>query len=393
MGNPTLSEPMRFEFATVTRLQFGAGAAQDLGSTLKTWGQHALVVTGRNTARSSSVIALLQSAGVEVTPFSVAREPTVDSVREGSNLAREHQCDMVVALGGGSAIDAGKAIAAMAVHEGDLLNYLEVIGKGQALSRPGLPWVAIPTTAGTGAEVTRNAVIGSPEHGVKVSLRSPFMLARLAVVDPELTLSVPPAITATTGLDALTQLIEALVSPRANPMTDGFCREGILRVKRSLKTAFQQGGDLVARTDMSLASLLGGLALANAGLGAVHGFAGPLGGLINAPHGAVCAALLPHVMIANWRALLSRNSHHPACQRYEEIGRLLTGLPTASAENGLEWIQELCATCNIPGLSAYGFQAEQIEALLPKAMAANSMKGNPVELTKRELRQVLQRAL
>ena len=162
-----------------------------------------------------------------------------------------------------------------------------MIGKGQALASPSLPFIAVPTTAGTGAEVTRNAVLASPEHRVKASLRSPFMLARLAVVDPELTYDLPPAVTASTGLDALTQLIEPYVSSRANPMTDSLCVEGMRRAARSLPRVFADGRDAEARLDMSLASLFGGLALANAGLGAVHGFAAAIGGAFDAPHGAV----------------------------------------------------------------------------------------------------------
>ena len=217
-------------------------------------------------------------------------------VRQGVELARREQCDLVIAFGGGSAIDAGKAIAALLANGGELTDYLEVIGKGQPLRHPSVPFIAVPTTAGTGSEVTRNAVLASAEHQVKVSMRSPLMLPRLAVVDPELTLELPPAVTASTGLDALTQLIEPYVSIRANPLTDGFCLEGLRRVSRSLRRAYHAGRDITAREDMSLASLLGGLALANAGLGVVHGFAAPVGGMFHAPHGAICAALLPHGM-------------------------------------------------------------------------------------------------
>lgn len=384
---------MTFEFATASRIVFGAGALKDICSPAKALGRHALLVTGRDTTRAERLKILLRKADLQLTGFTVVGEPTVDIVRQGIRQAVREKCDLVVAMGGGSAMDAGKAIAALAAHGGDPMDYLEVVGRGQALTQIPLPLITIPTTAGTGAEVSRNAVIAVPEHGIKASLRSPLMLARLALVDPELTLSLPTQITAVTGLDALTQLIESFVSNRANPLTDAFCREGLVRVVRSLRTAVEQGRDLTARTDMALGSLLSGLALANAGLGAVHGFAGPIGGLIDAPHGGVCAALLPHVMATNWRALLRRDSHHPACQRYEELGRILTGKATASAENGISWIQELCGALKISSLSTYGLSLGHIETVVLKAAAASSMKGNPIVLTRDELAEILFKAI
>ena len=195
------------------------------------------------------------------------------AVRDGAALFRSAGCELLIAIGGGSVIDAGKAIAALASNPGDVLDYLEVVGKGQALTNAPFPMIAVPTTAGTGSEVTRNAVLGSQEHGVKASMRSPMMLPRVAIVDPQLAVGLPPAITASTGLDALTQLIEPYVSSKANPLTDAFCLDGLRAIKGSLLRAFANGGDAAARAGMSYASLLGGLALANAGLGVVHGFA------------------------------------------------------------------------------------------------------------------------
>ena len=221
-------------------------------------------------------------------------EPTIEDARRAAAHA---DVEIVVAIGGGSALDLGKAAAALIANGGDPLRYLEVIGEGRPLERPSLPCVAIPTTAGTGSEVTRNAVLGSPTHGVKASLRSPHMLPAVALVDPELTYDLPPALTASTGLDALTQLIEPFVSARANAFVDAICRDAIPRVIAALPKAF--AGDRAARADMAYASLCGGLALANAGLGAVHGFAGPIGGRFPAPHGAICAVLLPHVVAIN----------------------------------------------------------------------------------------------
>jgi alcohol dehydrogenase class IV len=384
---------MRFEFATAGRILFGPDSLREVPQAAKEMGRRALLVTGRSAERSASLMAELEAAGVSSHRFAVDGEPTVDLICRGVQQAREERCDLVIGFGGGSVIDAAKAIAALLANGGDLLDYLEVIGKGKALSRPSAPWIAIPTTAGTGTEVTRNAVLASPEHRVKVSLRSPLMLARLAVVDPNLTVSLPPAITASTGLDALTQVIEPYVSVRSNPLTDGFCQEGMGRVSRSLRRAYLNGGDVAARTDMAVASLMGGLALANAGLGVVHGFAAPLGGMFPAPHGAVCAALLPHGMEANIRALRARAPASEALRRYSTIAQILTQKPDATAEDGVQWVKELCRDLGIPPLRSYGIDRSHLQVLVEKASRASSMKGNPLPLTPDELGEVLTRAL
>jgi alcohol dehydrogenase class IV len=324
--------------------------------------------------------------------FSVHGEPEIGAIQNGTAQAKSESCDIVISIGGGSVIDAGKAIAAMLTNEGEVFDYLEVIGKGKALTKPSAPFIAIPTTAGTGSEVTRNAVLGSPEHRVKVSLRSPLMLPRLALVDPELTHSLSPALTASTGLDALTQLIEPYVCTRANPMTDSICREGMARVARSLRAAVADGSNMQAREDMSIASLLGGLALANAGLGAVHGFAGPFGGMFPAPHGAVCAALLPHVMEMNCRALRSRQPGSEAIRRYNEVALLLTGNSRATADDSVTWVTALVSDLRIPRLSVYGLTRDNAAELVEKAENASSMKPNPIVLTREELSEIIDRA-
>ena len=385
----------RFEFATATRIVFGAGTLKEIGALVHGFGQHALVVTGRAPRWREILSGLLKrEPGIfSGTTFSVPGEPTLTTVGQGVNVAKLAGCDSVIAIGGGSTIDAGKAIAAMLTNAGELLDYVEVVGRGRTLTHPPAPFVAISTTAGTGAEVTRNAVLSVPEQRVKVSLRSPLMLPRLAVVDPELTYDLPPAVTASTGLDALTQLIEPYVSCRANPMMDAICLEGIQRVARSLRRAWLAGHDKAAREDMALASLFGGLALANAGLGAVHGFAAPIGGMFPAAHGAVCAALLPHVMAANIRALRDRALDDTAVRRYGEMGRLLTGRPAAGADDGVQWVGELVAELGIPRLAAYGIATRHINELVAMASNASSMKGNPIVLTTEELIEVLHAAI
>ncbi len=377
-----------FEFATATRIIFGAGMLREVAPLARQLGRRVLLVTGRSPERAEPLRKSLAAQNLGREVFSIAGEPTLDEVRAGVALAQAGHCDVVVGFGGGSAVDAGKAIAALLTNDGEVMDYLEVIGAARPLTRPGAPFIAVPTTAGAGAEVTRNAVLLSPEHRFKVSLRSPLMLARAAVVDPELTSDLPPTLTASTGLDALTQLIEPFVSTKANPMTDAFCREGMTRAARSLRRAWG-GGDLAARTDMALASLLGGLALANAGLGAVHGLAAPLGGMFPAPHGAVCAALLPQVMEVNVRALQARSPEAEALRRYDEVARLLTGNVEATARDGVVWVRDLVALLRIPPLQKYGITAVDFSILAEKATQASSMKSNPVTLHDEELREIL----
>ncbi|HUA65045.1 MAG TPA: iron-containing alcohol dehydrogenase [Alphaproteobacteria bacterium] len=396
---------MKFEFATATRIIFGAGTLREIGALAAESGKRALVVTGRDASRAEKLLASLRQAGIHVATFPVAGEPEISTVENGVALAKKENCEFVIGFGGGSALDAAKAIAAMLANDSDLLDYLEVIGRGKPLTKPSAPFIAIPTTAGTGSEVTRNAVLASPKHGLKVSLRSPLMLAKIALVDPELTCDLPPAITARTGMDALTQLIEPIVCLRANPMTDGLCEEGLPRAIRSLRTVFHDGQNKSAREDIALASLFGGLALANAGLGAVHGFAGPIGGKFpNAPHGAICAALLPHVMEANIRAVrqslaaqelrpTTEDEQSRALKRYDQIARMCTGDECATADAGVDWVRQLIDELQVPRLGTYGIKSEHVDELVRAATKASSMKANPIVLTPEELAETLRRAL
>jgi alcohol dehydrogenase class IV len=384
---------MNFEFAAPQRILFGPGKLQQAGPLARELGRRALVVTGGNPARAEPLLRLLEAQGIAAVVFPVKGEPTTDLVRQGTARVVEMEAELVIGFGGGSPLDAAKAIAALAANGGDPLDYMEVVGRGQPLTQPSLPMLAIPTTAGTGSEVTRNAVLASPEHGVKASLRNLTMIPRVAIVDPELTTDLPSAVTASTGLDALTQLIEPFTCNRANPPVDAFCREGIARVARSLRRAWTDGHDAAAREDMALASLLGGFALANAGLGAVHGFSGVVGGMFKAPHGAVCAALLPHVMAMNRTALSQREPQSPMLARYDEVARLLTGKPDAQAEEGVEWVRELTAALGVPSLGAYGVTRQHISVVVEKAAVASGTRANPIVLTRGELAEILSRAL
>jgi alcohol dehydrogenase class IV len=386
-----------WEFATSGRIVFGVGAAARLGELAAPLGRKALLVTGRDPKRFAAVIGTLGAAGVEHVGWRILGEPTVEEVEQAVDHAREAGCDVVIGLGGGSAVDAAKAIAALLTNPPPVLDYLEVIGKGRSLAVPALPIVAVPTTAGTGSEVTRNAVLKSSEHRVKVSLRSPHMLPTVTLVDPALTRTVPSSITADTGLDALTQVIEPYVSIAANPLTDAICREGIRRGARSLRRAFSHCGDIEARTDLSITSLMGGLALANAKLGAVHGFAGPLGGKYPAPHGAVCARLLPGVMEANVTFARERAETDAwaaeVLDRYQEVARLLTGRPDATIEAGCAWVRTLVDDLGIRPLSAFGLRHEDVPGIVEESMRSSSMKGNPFVLPADVLTRVLEQAL
>ena len=383
---------MRFEFATATRIIFGPGTLKDIGVPAAEMGHHAFVITGQNSERAMPLEKQLKKQGITFSLFSIPEEPTTDLALAAVEKARRKSCDLVIGIGGGSVLDTGKVVAALLTNDGELMEYLEVIGGSQPLNRRSAPYIAIPTTSGTGAEVTRNAVLDSPRHRIKVSMRSPFMLPRLALIDPELTYSMPPSITATTGLDAFTQLLEAFVSSQANPLTNCICRQGLKRAARALKMAYQNGKDAPAREDMCLASLFSGMALANAKLGAIHGIAGPLGGMISGAHGAICAALLPDVMDTNIKALRKRAADSPMLERYNELARILTRSTKARAEDGISWVRDLCQTLQVESLAQLGLNKADFPAVAAKSQKASSMQGNPIRLTEEELLEILQMA-
>ena len=388
MGTSALS----FEFATAARILFGEGRVRDVGAIAAELGSHALLVES-GSGRAEPVVALLHEHGVATTRLHVRGEPTTTLVERGAEQARRDGCDHVIAFGGGSVIDAGKAVAALITNREPLVEYLEVVGRARPLEERSVPTIAIPTTAGTGAEVTRNAVLMVEERRVKVSLRSASMLPAVAIVDPELTYSLPPDVTASTGLDALTQCLEPFVSPKGNPLADAVAREGLRRAAGALARAVRDGGDVEARRDMAVASLCGGLALANAKLGAVHGFAAPLGGMFPVPHGVACARLLAPVAAANVRALRERLPASRALARYEEVARMVTGRADALAEDGAEWMAALVETLGVPRLGAYGVRTADVGGVVEQAKRASSMQGNPLALTDEELAAALGAAL
>ena len=380
--------PPSFDLALPGRVWFGVGRSAELGRAVAALGRRALVVTGSRPDRFATLLDELRGTVDALTVVGAAGEPGVADARRAVDAGRAMAADVVVAIGGGSPIDLGKAVAMLLANGGDPMDYIEVVGAGQPITAVSVPLVAVPTTAGTGAEVTANAVLAVPEHALKASLRHPSMLPRHAIVDPALTLDCPPAVTAAAGMDALTQCLEPYVSIRANPVTDAWALAGLAAAGRGLRAAFADGSDLAARTELSLCALLGGLSLANAKLGAVHGFAGVLGGMSRAPHGVICAALLEPVCRAN----LAR-AEPPLRGRFAAVARALTDDPSATAEDGLAWIEWTRDALALPGLASFGFGPDQAAEAVAKAARASSMQGNPVVLSTEELTRIYLAAL
>ena len=382
---------MKFEFSTAPQIIFGNNSIEKIGQLSLTLGKTCFLVCGRNTLRAEIIQKTLNENKISSIVFQITQEPTVSMIEDGIKKIQSNRCDFVIGIGGGSVIDAAKAIAALSTNSGTIYNYLEVIGLAKPLLNPPLPCIAIPTTSGTGTEVTKNATLICPDHKVKISLRGPQLIPQIAVIDPELTHTMPPFLTACTGLDALTQIIESFVSHCANPVTDALCRDGLNRVRNSLIKAYTDGHNNQARQDMALASLIGGIALSNAKLGAVHGFAGPIGGMFAVAHGVVCAGLLPNVIEHNIR-LLQKNALNHVLIRYHEIAQILTRNEDAAPEDAIVWIKEVIETCKIPHLSYYGITKSHFSEIIFKAKNSSSMKGNPILLDDDDLLSILHQA-
>ena len=365
---------MKFDFFNVPRIVFGRGAIARLGEFLPASARTLLIYNGAEPQIASSA------------PFRQRGEPTVTDIDAALSIARGGKCDFIIGYGGGSAVDAAKAVAGLLANGGSASDYMEVVGKGQKITRPAIPWIAIPTTAGTGAEVTRNAVIGWPEKKFKASIRSELLLPRVALIDPELGQSVPPDVTARSGTDALCQCIEAYVSNGANPMTDAIAMRGVELAGRFLKRAYDNGDDIEAREGMALAALHGGIALTNAGLGAVHGFAAPLGANFPVPHGTICGVLLPHVIRANRAACSALSLSKGGVAKYNIIDRAL-------GDDATEFTAALVRDLKLPPLSTFGLRESDIPAMIDLAKRASGMRFNPVALTDDALAEILRRAL
>lgn len=384
---------MNFNFATTQQIIFGYGKINELDMLLRGMANTLFILRSKSGAGFNSLLNIIETIGIDWIDFEVNHEPDLSLVSDAIKLARENKCDCVISIGGGSVIDTGKFVAIMLTNHGDIIDYLEVIGRGESPKIPAIPHIAIPTTAGTGSEVTRNAVIEVPEAKVKISMRSNFLFPRIACIDPGLTISVPSSQTAFSGMDAFIQVIEPFVSKRNNPFTDLFCREGIRLAPDSLISAYEDGEDKFARTNMSMVSLFGGLCLTNSGLGAVHGFAGSIGGMHRLPHGAICASLLPAVIKVNLKVMKLRDSANQAINRYKEIFNIVTKEPNADIEEGIEWFKEFNSKLNIPTLSDLGVSQKHFNEIIDRAIQSSSMKGNPILLTRDELHEILELAL
>jgi alcohol dehydrogenase class IV len=365
-------------------IRFGRGQAAQAAGLIRGFGASVLLVHGSDSARADWLAQDLAGQGVDVTRLPCAAEPTDQSVHNSLDLCRAQRPDAIVSLGGGSVIDLGKALAALAPG-GALLDHVEGVGKGQPLLHDPLPFVAIPTTAGTGAEATKNAVIAIPDtQGMvrKVSLRDPRMVPDLAIVDPALMQGAPKSVVLAAGLDAVTQVIEPYVSNRATAFTDMLCQAAIPVGLRALRDLMDH--DMSESWDaMAATSLIGGISLARAGLGAVHGFAGVIGGMCSAPHGAVCGTLLPHVLAAN-RAVASGDTKARLEWVQHQIETVFGPGPDA--------LQNWSAGHGLPTLAQMGVRADQHDQIALLSQSASSMKSNPYTLPLDDLRSILRAA-
>lgn len=383
---------MNFELTLPGRIIFGEGKINDLPALTTNYGSQVFLVRGKNGAVSQAVQDLLSNAGFSSTSFEVDKEPDIHLIADGVQSLRQSTVQWVLGVGGGSVLDSAKAIAGLASNPGDVMDYLEVVGAGKPLVARQYPIVLAPTTAGTGSECTRNAVLDVPERKVKVSLRSQTLLADIAIVDPTLTLSVPPNVTAFTGMDALAQVYEPFLSRRANPLVDALCREGMTTAIHALPSVVRNGNRLEDRKKMCYTSMLGGMALANAGLGAIHGFAGPLGGLLHAPHGAICARLFPAVVRQNWLAAQQNRCTAEIKMKMQEAAHLLTGQADADGLLLAEFLNQFIDSLDIPRLRDWGLEPHHFDLIAAQSASASSMKSNPVTLEQSELLAILAEA-
>ncbi len=388
---------MQFDFLPIPRINFGLHKFQDVRSFILEFGSRVFIVASESTLNKNPVLKkiLLNSTselGYESLIYFIKGEPTIEIIDSGVEEAKEFKSDVILGIGGGSVLDSAKAIAGLVTNGGSALDYMEVIGKGLSISKPPLPIIVAPTTAGTGSEVTKNAVIFAKDDKLKASIRSLLLIPKIAIIDPILMLSVPSNVTATCGMDALTQLIEAYTSNMAHPFTDTLAMLGIQKALKSLPIAYQNGQSYEAREDMALAALLSGICLANVGLGAVHGFASPMGGL-NIPHGVICSVLLAPTIEVNIKELKSKSPNSAVLAKYSRIGRIISGQSSSTQEEDheilIEYLKKLTQDLKIPSLSEYGVNESDIPSIVEKAREASSMRYNPITLEDSALTSIL----
>lgn len=377
-----------FQFMTSTRIIFGEGALNSSLSVINQYGYSVLLVTGKSLERATPIIRYLKSQGMRYQHVSIHGEPNITMIEETALAGRKFKPDMVVAIGGGSVLDMGKALAAVIPNQGDVYDYVEVVGRNVPLKSKPLPYIAIPTTASTGSEVTKNAVLRSGQDQVKVSLRSPDMLADVAIVDPTLTYGTERYLSGRGAMDAFTHLMEAYVCGEPNPLTDMICEEGLRRLAQSMVAGCLQD-DHRARSDISFAAMLGGMAISNAKLGAAHGLASALGGKLDAPHSVITARLAPYVMSENIKAAHAAG-RSDVLSRYTKLAQILTGRVNAHRGDAILWVNMMLEKLSIPTLDTFGVCTTSFELVADDALKTVAIKGNPLPLTKERLRYILE---
>ena len=378
------------EFYAPGKIIFGPGSLNQIGAEAKRLGNKVLVVLGRSAMRKSGVLDRLTHLLIEnnleyVIYENVPSDPTVEIIDTGTGLARKEKCNLIIALGGGSVLDAGKAISAMVTNEGSVADYQEIEGKGRKFQHKPTPFIAIPTTSGTGSEATKNAVITNTEFSLKKSIRDPWLIPEVALVDPELTLSLPPHITAVCGGDALTQCVEAYLGKKSQEITDALALHAIGLIGKSLVKAVKEGKNLEARKDMAMAALLSGLCLSNSGLGAAHALSHPLGVYYKIPHGLSCAVLLPYVMEYNLPIVTEKLAKIAEC-----LGENISSLSeTEAAHRAVEKIKEILSQVGIKcNLSEWGIKKEDFPKLI-KGAKGGSLNNNPRDTSDEDLIELL----
>lgn len=391
-----------FSISRLPRILFGTGQLAEMPKLARSYGRKALLVTGVRSFRASSrwiwLTERLTEQGLSLEHIAVSDEPTPQLVDDAVAAFHGRRIDLVVAIGGGSVLDAAKAIAGLLRVGNSVMDYLEGVGPELPYQGPALPYIAVPTTAGTGSEATKNAVLSvRGKNGFKKSFRHELLVPQYAVVDPDLLATCPRELIAANGMDALTQLLESYVSTKTNPFTDALATSGLAAVRDGL-FAWYENSDQAAqgRAAMAYAALLSGIALAQTGLGAVHGLAAPLGAFFPIPHGVACGATVAAATAANIAALRERDPENTALQKYAHLGALLSGQDevrgSTAADTLIRLLEDWTGRLRLPTLGHYGITETDLDSIVAHSRSS-SMKTNPVVLTDDELRAILRRCL
>jgi len=391
-----------FSIARLPRIEFGAGRLATVPALARSMGERAVLVTGAGAIETHPAwqpfLDALAQEGIRWEQLRIRGEPSPELVDESVTRLRAGDFQLVIGIGGGSVLDGAKAIAGLLPQGNSVMDHLEGVGPELPYQGPPLPFIAVPTTAGTGSEATKNAVLSRQgAEGFKKSFRDEQLVPDVAVVDPDLLSTCPPALIAANGMDALTQLMESYVSLRANPLTDALALSGLEAARDGL-LAWHEGGPGAAdgRERMAYAALLSGITLAQTGLGSVHGLASPLGAFFPIPHGVVCGTLVATATRINLQALREREAHSPALAKYARLGELLSGRRMERTEQALDTLvatlEDWTERLQLPRLAAYGVTAADFDKVVANSRGS-SMKTNPIVLTDGEIGAVLKARL